>query len=363
MLPFDPSSLPLAGALAIFAGAAGVVWVAGTRLSGYAEALSERTGIGAAFMGALFLGGITSLPEIATTLSASITGNADLAVNNLFGGIAMQVAVLAVADATLRKGSLSSTAREPVILLQGVLLMLVLTIAIAGMVLGEPVEWPIGPWAAAVLGTVLISFYLMRRYEGHAAWLPVTEEGGLEEVERKDAITGREDGTAEPVDSSGDRRHSLIKLVGLSTLSALEILIAGVLLVRTGEVVASRTGLGSSFVGATLLAAATSLPEVSTTVAAARLGRFDMAFSNVFGANLFDAGLIGVTDLAHQGSPILGLMGDFAISGALLAIAVTAVFLVGVIRRRVRSIAQVGIDSLLVLVIYLAGMYGLFTLR
>lgn len=364
MLPFDPSGLPMAALIAVFVAAATLVWLAGSRLSGYAEAISERTGIGAAFLGAVLLGGITSLPELATTLSAAIAGDADMAVNNIFGGVAMQVAVLGMADAALRSGPLSAVARKPVILLEGVLLILVLGISMAGIIVGEPAGWPVGAWAGGVLLTALVAFYVIRQYEGHGAWRPVTREGRLEEAERRTSAGEgrREDGTEEP-EETGDPRRSLAALIGLSAIAAIAILAAGLVLTRTGEALATRTGLGSSFVGAALIAASTSMPEVSTTIAAARLGRYDMAFSNVFGANLLDLGLIAVTDVAYQGPPVLGEMGSFALFGALLGIAVTAVFLAGIVRRPVRSIRRVGIDSLIVGAIYLGGLYVLFTLR
>jgi cation:H+ antiporter len=83
-------------------------------------------------------------------------------------------------------------------------------------------------------------------------------------------------------------------------------------------------------------------PLSSTTLAAARLGRYDMAFSNVLGANLLDMALIPVTDLTYSGPPVLNELDTFAVLGALLAIAVTAVVLAGVIRRRVKSVRAIG---------------------
>lgn len=369
MLPFDPADLSTAALVAIFVAAGVLVWLAGSRLSGYVEAISERTGLGAAFMGAVLLGGITSLPELATTLTAAIGGDADMAVNNIYGGVAMQVAVLALADAAIREESLSSVARKPVILLEGILLIFVLALSTAGMIIGEPAGWPVGPWAASTLLAALGAFYVIRRYEGHPAWQPVTEEGRLEEAggrrERDHAREGAapdDEGTPEP-EEPDDPRRSLATLIALSALAGLAILAAGVVLTRTGETLATRTGLGSSFVGAALIAASTSMPEVSTTIAAARLGRYDMAFSNVFGANLLDIGLIAVTDIAYQGPPVLLEMGRFAQVGALLGIGVTALFLAGVIRRRVPKLGRLGVDSIAVLALYLAGLYALFTLR
>jgi cation:H+ antiporter len=74
-------------------------------------------------------------------------------------------------------------------------------------------------------------------------------------------------------------------------------------LATLGSVIATQTGLGSGFIGATLLAAATSLPEISTTTTAVREGNISMAFSNVFGSNSFDLLLLfPVSILAVQTS-------------------------------------------------------------
>lgn len=103
-----------------------IVWRAGTHLSKAADAIADRTGLGQAFIGALLLGGATSLPEIAATGSASLLGNAPMAVNNIFGGIAMQVTVLAIADAFLGRDSLTARTRKAGVILDGVRLALVL---------------------------------------------------------------------------------------------------------------------------------------------------------------------------------------------------------------------------------------------
>lgn len=94
--------------LAVFAAAA-VVWLAGTKVSRYANTISERTGLGKAFVGLLLLGGVTSLPEVATVTTASLGGNAGLAVNNLLGSVAMNLVFLAYADLLAREGALSSS--------------------------------------------------------------------------------------------------------------------------------------------------------------------------------------------------------------------------------------------------------------
>jgi cation:H+ antiporter len=86
----EPVENPIWVLLIGFAIGAVVVWVCGTKLSQWADVIARRTGMGRAFAGVLLLAWATSLPEVATTMTAGIVGNAALAGNNLLGGIAMQ---------------------------------------------------------------------------------------------------------------------------------------------------------------------------------------------------------------------------------------------------------------------------------
>ena len=63
-------------------------------------------------MGLIFLAAITELPELVTTSAAALGGNAALALNNMFGGITMQTAILVVADAAALHVTLTSVPRK-----------------------------------------------------------------------------------------------------------------------------------------------------------------------------------------------------------------------------------------------------------
>jgi len=164
--------------------------------------------------------------------------------------------------------------------------------------------------------------------------------------------------TTEPLSSTPLRR-----LVWRTTLSALLILAAGWLLSRTGSAAAAQTGLGSAFFGATFVAVATSLPEISTMVAAVRLRRYEMALGDIFGTNLFNAALVFLTDLLAPGPPLLSSIGAFAAFGALLGLVLTAIFLAGVVERRDRTVLRMGVDSLAALLVYGGGVALLYALR
>ncbi|MGE3270079.1 MAG: sodium:calcium antiporter, partial [Chloroflexota bacterium] len=335
--------------------AAAAVWFAGVRLAHYADAVTERTGLGEAFVGALVLGGITSLPEVATTVTASLLGNAALAVNNVFGGVAMQVVVLALADLAVGSRPLSSLSGRPIILLQGVLVCGLLGIAIAGITVGEPSGLPVGAWSAVVLVVAVGAFYLMQSADPDRRW----EAKGTFGADNPDQPHSENDGGSPTKPADGlSNEHLTLRMVGVSLI----VLVAGFVVARTGDAIAAQTGLGSGLIGFALVAISTSLPEVSTTLTAARFGAYGLAFSNIFGTNVFDVALIFVADLFYPGGPVLNEVGSFAVLGAVLGQIVTLVYLAGIIERRDFVIGRLGPDSLIVILVYSGGLVLLYRL-
>ena len=345
--------IPLWWNFAIFAVGAVIVWRAGTHLSKTADAISDRTGLGQAFIGALLLGGATSLPEIAATSSASFIGNAPLAVNNVFGGIAMQVAVLAIADAFLGRDSLTARTRQAGVLFEGVLLVLVLVTAATAIAVGDRAVLGVGFWTIAVLALVVLSLYLIQRYESNPQWEPTAEECDPDEDELRLAEERRE----------SMRSISTPKIVLRMGLASLAVLVAGFTIAQAGEQIAEQTGIGGSFVGAALMPVATSLPELSTTLAAVKIGAPVLAISNIFGTNLFDAALLFLIDAVYSGPPVLNEVGRFAQVGALLGVLCTTIYLAGILKRRQRAYMRLGLDSIIVVIVYLAGVFVLYTIR
>ncbi len=78
--------------------AAAATWLAGTFLSKSTDSLDTRFGLGEALGGLILLAITGSLPEIAITASAALSGHLDLAVGNLIGGVAIQTLVLVILD-------------------------------------------------------------------------------------------------------------------------------------------------------------------------------------------------------------------------------------------------------------------------
>jgi cation:H+ antiporter len=336
--------------LAIFGTAAAFVWAAGTKLSEYAGAISAHTGIGKALLGLLLLGGITSLPEVAVSLTSAYSGNAALAVNNILGGVTMQVAILAFADFAIGRRALTSVVPDPVVILQGSLNVLLLSLVPVAILVGDIPLFGIGVWAWAILGLALFSFYKLAQAEGRRPWEPTN----LKDPEAQHHSSKK---------AEGEIKDSLRTVIAKTAVAGTVILIAGFFISRTAEAIAEQTGLGASFVGAVLVAISTSLPELSTVLSAVRLGHYTMAISDILGTNLFDIGLLFAIDATTAGEPIFNRVGAFSAVGAMLGIAVTALFLIGLAERRDRTVLRIGVDSAAVLVVFLGGLGLLYTLR
>ncbi|MEM5774635.1 MAG: hypothetical protein AAGU05_06495, partial [Anaerolineaceae bacterium] len=141
---------------------------------------------------------------------------------------------------------------------------------------------------------------------------------------------------------------------------------AGVLVVATPFMVANSaeiaeiTGLGATFIGTTLVALVTSLPEVVTTTAAIRIGAHDMAIANLFGSNMFNMFALGLTDFFYTPGRFMADIDPAFLMVGLFGLLMTVIGLIGNIANVERRILSVEIDSLMLFLVYLFGMWLLF---
>jgi cation:H+ antiporter len=340
---------------ALFLGAAAAVWFAGVRITHRADAISKKTKVGQAVIGLILLAGVTSLPEIGATVTAALEGNAQLATNNLFGSIALQASLLAVVDFAIGKKALTAALPEPALMFMGALNVILLAFAASGILVGDYPVLGIGAWAWGCALLYFGSVWLLSRERGRKPWLAAS--GGkvdtrlIRQADEQDKKAGEGE--------SGSTRTVVMATGGLAAV----ILAAGYVLAETGDALATQTGAGSSFAGYVFLALATSLPELSTALTAARAGLLTMAISDILGTNLINIGLIFVVDLFGTGKPALAQAGTFGALGALLAIMVTTIFIAGLAERRNTTVGRMGLDSVLVVFVYAGGLLLLYSVR
>jgi cation:H+ antiporter len=345
-------SLPLL--IAVFAAAAAVIWVAGIALSDQTDVLATRLHLGTALGGLVLLAVATNLPEIAITVSAAISGNLDVAVGNILGGIAIQTVVFVVLDVFGVRGSrpLTYRAASLVLVLEGALVVAVLGVVIAGSQL--PARLVLGrvePAALLIAVLWIVGLLLVQRASTSLPW---HEQGNPP------------DGQDRPRGHSQQRTEQQATQQGTSTaraatvfaVAALATLVAGVVLERSGDAIADQVGLTGVLFGATVLAAATSLPEVSTGLTSVKNGDHQLAVSDIFGGNAFLPVLFLVASLI-SGRAVLPQAHDTDIYLTALGILLTLTYMAGLVFRPGRRIARMGVDSLVVLVLYVIGVVGL----
>jgi cation:H+ antiporter len=349
------SSLPLGLLLLIFAGAAAVIWVAGIQLSKQTDVLSTRLHLGAALGGLILLALATNLPEVAITASAALSGNIGVAVGNILGGIAIQTVVLVALDAFGVRGDrpLTYRAASLVLVLEAALVTAVLAVVIAGTQLpADLVVLRMTPDTVLIAVLWVVGLLLLQRAGTALPW----HESGQPP-----------DGQEHP---RGHRRHTTEKDAaahGISTrksatifaVAAVATLVAGVVLERSGEAAASDVGLSGVLFGATVLAAATSLPELSTGLASVKTGDYQLAVSDIFGGNAFLPVLFLLATLL-SGKAILPQAQDTDIYLTALGMLLTLVYAAGLLFRPQRRRAHMGVDSRVVLALYVLGVAGLF---
>ena len=332
----------------IFGVCAIVVWLSGARLAYLADALADRFKLAKSIVGLLLLSLATSLPEVATTLTAAIQQSQDLVLNNLFGGIALQAAVLAMSDLWAR-APITNYPRKANHALEATLLVFLLGVVLVVTNLGETVVV-----AGVGLGSVVIALcyvgaiWLLRRYDDISDWVPV-------DLPDPDPL---------PFPApSGLLLKSDSNLMLQALAACIAILVFGYLLVLFAERIADQTGLGAGFVGVTLLAAATSLPELSTSIAAVRIGAYTMAISNIFGSNLIMLVLVFPADILFRAGPILQETSRTVSLALAFGLIVTAIFLVGLIVRRKPRVGVLGLDSVLVILVFLLSLGAYYHVR
>jgi cation:H+ antiporter len=339
--------------LLIFTVGAAATWMAGNLLSKTTDALDARLNLGEELGGLLLLAIAGSLPALAITISAAASGNLGLAAGNLIGGIAVQTMVLLLCDFAVgpaRPLTYLVGALTPV--LEGLLVVIV----VAGVEMGAllkpstAIGGVVSPASLAIVAIWFAGIYAINKARKNKPWtvtMPGSSRGRMSRREPHDV-------KAHPFASATTARVAL--LFGLACGVTL---LAGVLLETSGSDLASRWGINGVIFGATVLAGATALPEISSGLAAIKLGDNALAMGDIFGGNAFQVCLFLVADIVAQ-KPVLPYAGPQNAWLAALGVAVTAVYGFGVIVRPDRCRARLGIDSIIALAVFALGIAGLF---
>jgi len=319
----------------IFSVSSFIIWICGIRLSKVTDYIDSKYNLGDAFGGMIILSFVTNLPEIAIIISGALRNDLSLATGNILGGIAVQTVVLVILDfyCDKKKQPLTTLASSSSTILEAVLVIVILSITI--------------------IGGHLKSNYVLFRLSIPELLIFVFWIAGLWLINQKNVKRSE-------VKVSKVRNENYTPASGFFWLfvTASATLVCGVLLEETSGIIAQRLNIDGVIFGATILAAVTSLPELSTGIASVRLKDYQLAIGDIFGGNAFLPTLFLIASLI-SGQNVISQINNSDIYLTAIGILLTAIYLTGLVIKSSKRYLGVGLDSLLVLILFILSIFGL----
>lgn len=340
----DLDSWSLAGISAAFAGLAAIIGWFGVKMTQTARDLARDTGLGEAFVGALFIGASTSLSGITTSVTAAAAGHAQLAVSNGLGGIAAQTAFLALADIAYRRANLEHAAASAENLFMSAFLLTLLSIHALALSFPEVSFFAIHPATVILVITYVFGVHLLARTHATPMWLPKRTSDTQPE-----AAGDRR---------RGQRRHLWKLWLRFSGYAAI-VALAGWSLAQLAIPFGEKTGWSHGVVGGVFTAVSTSIPELVVAITAVRMGALNLAVGDIIGGNAFDTLFVAASDIAYRQGSIYAAISSaeqFWLANSML---MTGVLLMGLIYRQRRGPGNIGVESVILLVLYFGGLAAL----
>jgi cation:H+ antiporter len=239
-----------------------------------ASLLALRAGVSSLFVGLTIVGFGTSTPELGASMVATLQGALDVSVGNVVGSNIFNIAVILALTALVRpiRVQLAAVRRD-------------LVIAIAAACVPW-LGWLLGGAVPRWLGVALVASLLLYIAAAYRAARAASA------VER--ALAAKETGSTLSVPAQRTwLDHALTNV--LFVLAGLGLLVIGSrVFVESAIEIARAIGASDLIIGLTIVSAGTSLPELVTSLVAARRGNPDIAIGNVIGSNIFNAfGILG----------------------------------------------------------------------
>jgi len=330
------ADLSLTVLLALAAAAALVILLAGKQMTGLADRIADRTGLGEAIIGGVLLGAATSISGTIVSLTTALDGRASMAFSNGIGGIAAQTAFLAIADIAYRKANLEHAAADLANVFQCGLLLLLLSIPLAAYVTPEIALFAIHPASLILLAAYVAGVIATSRLQENPMWKPV------------DTAETRGDTPDEGDEPDKPATGLIVTFLGLMVIMGT----AGWGIAQIASELTDRYELSASIVGALMTAVVTSLPELVTTVAAVRRGALQLAVGGIIGGNTLDTLFVTISDIGYRDGSLYHAIGPDDVFWLATAFMMTAVLLLGLVYREKSGPGGIGGESVLLLLIY-----------
>ncbi len=315
-----------------------VILYAGKKLSYYGDLISEIVGLDKGWIGLVLMASVTSLPEVIVGISAvSYVGSADLAVGNVLGSCACNLALLSIIDFYLPQNRPIFGEATQSHILSTTLGMILITLAGLGIFLKK--EWQILPEIGLISLSFMVIYLLSVRiiYEYNKKQNQDTENPKLQNF------------------------PSLKKVISLYFVFAVVIVIAAIFLPDFADQIAEQANLGKTFVGTLFLAVSTNLPEIAVSIAAVKMGIVDMAIGNLLGSNIFNIFILFIIDFLYKGPLLLDVSSNHLIS-VFFSIIMGCIVVISLMFQPHQKRFILGLDTFLIFVLYVFNLFLLYQL-
>ena len=323
-------------ALLLFGGSSALVVSSGYFLARYGDAIAGLMGWGRLWVGTILVAAATSLPELATNITAASRDQPDLIGGDIFGSNMVNMLILAVA-ALVFGGARFFRVISPEHRFIGLV-----AISLTGMA----VLFSAYHMGVSFVGVGLVSLLILSLYLGGMRFVYVTRPQESDEA-----------GDAPPGAVVSLRRAWV--LFGLASLG---VLLAAPALVFSVEEIAEITGLETSFLGVVAVALVTSMPEVSATFAAVRFGAIDLAVGNLYGSCAFNILILALADPFYRQGILVESLDTAHIAAGLVAVSLIGLGLLQILLRGSHSIVPAVPTLVLMALVYFGGIYAVYTL-
>jgi cation:H+ antiporter len=327
-------------ALVVFVACTLAIWVGGRTLTRSADIIAAHTGLGRVFIGSFLLAATTSLPEVATGAAAASLGLVDIALGSLFGSNIFNMTIIAVSGIVWGGGSLLAAASKAHVITAtfGMLLSAIAALNILTRPTFGVLGIGVGVWV--IVGVYALGLRLLK---GNSAG----DEAGSDGAE------------ATLLDATFGVTTAWVRYLAAAAL----VITAAFFLSMSADVIATATGLGGTFIGTTLVAATTSMPEVVTTIAAVRLGAVDLAVGNVLGSNIFNMTILLVADIFYRGGHILSVGSATHAITALVGLVLSGLVVLMLVAPTTRRLGRLSAEAAILFAAYLIGSFLVFLYR
>jgi len=319
----------------VFIITAALIVLAATQLAKYGDIIAIRTKMGGMFIGLLLLAGATSLPEVLTSISSLQQNAPNLAAGNMLGSNTFNMLLLAIIDIAfrnqriLRKAALKHA-------VTGSLTVFLIGLVVFFMLADIDIKIGfVGLDSLIIIAVYILAVRLIHKDSKRSA--PSTES----------------------IEVPANTPTLLRGIIGF-LLAAAALIVITPIMVKNANIIAESTGLGTTFIGTTLVALVTSLPELVTTIAAIKIGAADMAIGNLFGSNMFNMFAMGLTDIFYTQGRFLEVIDPSFLLIGIVGLLLTCMGLIGNLIKLEKRILFIEIDAFAIILFYFASLWLLY---